>query len=492
MRRRRVLIGVIAGVAGCGLLPGPAAGASAESARARTPYVALTVLSQSRATVLRTRTVRVRVISVIPASVSVTGVARLPARTGRAAARRTLVVARRTILPRRRSRILTLRLTTSGLTALRDCGAVTIELSARGIRLTPLKQLVNGRRQSSRLVTRSGRRAFRSELGSCRQGVLPIPGPGGFDARSGYFVGIAARSINPQPDGTFAGRPVYLGGYGIASPPLSPGRPATGILRNGVSVRAIAVSDGRHASAVADIEAQGWFVANKDAPLGLVDMRREVQRRTNGALPASAVVIQSDHSHSGPDFMGVWGGVPLEYRRLAFDRTVEAILAAYASRREGTLYYGTAPGRDLLSNQFEADPNNQAVDSDVRVLQARDAGNRPFATLLNFSAHTTVLGGDNTKVSGDWVEAANPQLERRFGGAAMTVVGTLGRTQPADRGCANGALTGDARSLCTLDASAARVVDRAAFAVEGATAVPGDPVVAVRSYLLQDPSTSPV
>ena len=36
------------------------------------------------------------------------------------------------------------------------------------------------------------------------------------------------------------------------------------------------------------------------------------------------------------------------------------------------LYYGTAPGRDLLSNQFDYDEANKAVDSDVRVLQARD------------------------------------------------------------------------------------------------------------------------
>ena len=80
--------------------------------------------------------------------------------------------------------------------------------------------------------------------------------------------------------------------------------------------------------------------------------------------------------------------------------------------RPGILYYGTAPGRDLLSNQFDYDPPNQSVDSDVRVLQARSPSGRPFATLLNFSAHTTVLGSGNRKVSGDWVQAANPLLAR--------------------------------------------------------------------------------
>ena len=58
-----------------------------------------------------------------------------------------------------------------------------------------------------------------------------------------YEVGVAARSINPDADGTFAGKPVYLGGYGFGS--LPEGRTATGILGEGIKVRAIAVSGGR-------------------------------------------------------------------------------------------------------------------------------------------------------------------------------------------------------------------------------------------------------
>src|SRR5205823_168923 len=188
-----------------------------------------------------------------------------------------------------------------------------------------------------------------------------------------YLVGVASRSINPDPDGTFAGKPVYLGGYGIGGgSPVFKGRPATGILGDGISVRAIAVSDGVHPLAVADIETQGWFVANKDAPYGLVDTRKAVAERTGGRLPAEAVVIQSDHTHSGPDPMGVWGGVPVEYRRYIFDRTVDAVVEAFDSMRPGTLWYGVADGTGLLANQFGYDAANRNVDGEVRVLQARD------------------------------------------------------------------------------------------------------------------------
>ena len=314
---------------------------------------------------------------------------------------------------------------------------------------------------------------------------------------AGYRVGIAQRSINPDPDGTFAGKPVYLGGYGIGGgSPAFAGRAATGILGSGPSVRAFAVADrDGSAFAIADIETQGWFVATKDGPYGLLDMREAVEDRTGGNLDAEHVVLQTDHSHSGADTLGVWGGVPPEYRSYMFDQTVDAVVEAYNSMRQGRLYYGTAPGRDLLSNQFEYDAanGNDVVDSDVRVLQARDKRGRPFATLLNFSAHSTVLGSSNTKISGDWVQLANPILERRFGGEAMTLVGTLGRTQPGDRGCSDPAATGDdAQNLCKLRDYARRVVDRAADAADAAEPVGGDPVVAARSYLIEDVASSPL
>ena len=32
-----------------------------------------------------------------------------------------------------------------------------------------------------------------------------------------YEVGLASRSISPDPDGTYDGQPVFLGGYGIVA-----------------------------------------------------------------------------------------------------------------------------------------------------------------------------------------------------------------------------------------------------------------------------------
>ena len=442
------------------------------------------VLSATQSAVAHSSRIRVRV------SASRRGFVRIGGRviTTRAGKRRVVRLTRRRTLRVKRGtrRTVLLKLLARGRrevrSALRACRGSRVQIFA----------LYDGRRKArdvgkGKTVRYNAQgRSLRRDLRTC----LPGAQPGGVGG--GYRVGVAAREINPSPDGRFNGQTVFLGGYGFGSGPLLGGRSADGILGSGIHVRAIAVSDGRSATAIADIETQGWFTATKDGPYGIVDMRRRVQQATGGGLPASATVIQSDHSHSGPDTMGVWGGVPVAYRSLITERVVEAIVEAYRTMRPGTLYYGTAPGRDLLSNQFDYDEQNKAVDSDVRVLQARESSGRPFATLLNFSAHTTVLGGSNRKVSGDWVQAANPLLVDRFGGEATTVVGTLGRTQPADRGCTAAPLppAGPARDLCSINDYAERVVERAEDAAVAAKPLGGSPTVGARSFLLQDVATN--
>jgi hypothetical protein len=312
-----------------------------------------------------------------------------------------------------------------------------------------------------------------------------------------YTVGLASRSINPGPDGKWNGANVYLGGYGISGGQpggLDQGRAANGILAGGPHVTAFALSDGKHPFAFANIEVQGWFVANKDAPYGLVDMRKDVARRTGGALRADQVMIQSDHSHGGADPMGVWGNVPLSFRKFMYDQTVAAIVDAWSHRTPANLYYGWAPARDLQSNQFDYDESNKVMDSDLRVLQARKSDGKPIATILDFSSHPTVLGSSNQHITGDWPQAANAAMARRFGGKAMTIVGTLGRTQPADRACPTSTKpdSDPGEAACKLDHYAGRVLDRVAQALANATLLSGEPSISSKTYLIQDPADNGV
>jgi hypothetical protein len=344
-----------------------------------------------------------------------------------------------------------------------------------------------------------------------------------------YLVGGGVESINPTP-AMLANHDFYLGGYGFGSghlanvnalPAVTGNRYATGILGDGVHSRAFAVSD-RHATIVlAQIETQGYFNAYKQGPFGENEIRADASAaiaalaKKGHAAPvpsASQILVDSDHSHGGPDTVGVWGGVPTSYLKLVHDRTVQAIVDAWTALRPATLTYGIAhagvssekqyPPSDmkskdpdwLLHNQFAYDAANQDMDDEIRVLQAHDPkSGRIFDTYVNYSSHPTVLGSSNRKVTGDYVGRLNDQLQRAFGGFAMDQVATLGREQPERTDCLTMPKADDsnpAAALCRLDEYAARVVRKVKEALAVAKPLRGRPVVAMNSYLLNDVTTS--
>ncbi|MDT7570467.1 MAG: hypothetical protein QOE05_641 [Actinomycetota bacterium] len=334
----------------------------------------------------------------------------------------------------------------------------------------------------------------------------PVPVP--TVAAATYLVGADVESINPTA-AMIATKAFYLGGYGLSSGkvgntvPVIDGRLATGILGEGVHSRAIAISDGAKAIVLAQIETQGVYAAYKNGPYGIEDIRKDAaaaiaKARPNGPkIGAGQILVDSDHTHAGPDTAGVWGGVPNDYLQLVHDRTVTAVVKAYLAMVPAHLKYGTAKGgvngkdaNALISNQFSNDPANQVMDDELRVLQATDARTgKVIVTYLNWSAHPTVLGGGNTLVSADYVGPLSTMLAS-YGGVGFSQVGTLGRSQPADRGCPDKALKDAAASLCALDEYAVRVFDRTRTALAKATPLTGKATVDLHSYLIQDVVTN--
>jgi hypothetical protein len=335
-----------------------------------------------------------------------------------------------------------------------------------------------------------------------------------------YTMGAAVESIDPTA-AQIAKGDFFLGGYGLGSGralnqvKVIDGRAATGILKDpmfrngladGVHVRAVVLGDGAHAMALAQIETQGMFSAYKQGPFGLVDIRREAAARIAAlhgpAMTAGAILVDSNHTHAGPDTAGVWGGVPTAYLKHIHDQTVKAIVEAYQRMTPVDLYYGTAhagvngesqryPSKDpLISNQFSYDPANQEVDDELRVLQGRQPHtHNVIATYLNYSAHPTVLGGGNTLVSADYTGPLSAMLST-LGGLGMEQVGTLGRTQPNREDCPDTTRKGSAADVCKLNTYAQRVFARTKQAIAAAKPVTGVPVIALHSYYVADLATN--
>jgi hypothetical protein len=103
-----------------------------------------------------------------------------------------------------------------------------------------------------------------------------------------------------------------------------------------------------------------------------------------------------------------------------------------------------------------------------------------------------VLGSSNTKISGDWPQRLTPMVQQLTGGDAVTTVGTLGRSQPKDRGCSDPAKKGDDLSLCMLDDYAGKVLAKVKLALDTARPVGGPIRVTAHSYLITDPSSNPL
>ncbi len=336
-----------------------------------------------------------------------------------------------------------------------------------------------------------------------------------------YLVGADVESINPTQAMIDSGA-FYLGGYGLSNgrpggtgPEVIEGRAATGVLGDpdvhGVNVRAIVVSDGTSAIALAQLDVQGYFAAYKQGNYGIVDIRREAARQIRAlravqggpAMQAGAIVVDSNHSHAGPDTAGVWGGVPDSYLQLCFERSVKAIVDAWKALRPATLTYGTAkagvagyddgidPADQLMTNQFAYDAANKSTDDEMRVLRATDPSTGDvIATYVNFSAHATVLGSDNTLASGDYTGPASAELAKD-GGIGFVQVATLGRQQPNRDSCPTPGLSGAAGDICKIESYGARVAARARKALaENSSVITGTPVVEMHSYLMTDLATN--
>ncbi len=272
-----------------------------------------------------------------------------------------------------------------------------------------------------------------------------------------WLVGFARQSLDPTKAMIAAG--FHLGGFG-----LGPTRQTTGPAVDGdgtvesLQARAMAVSNRAGKTLLlAGLENQGTFASYKQGPYGIWDIRQQVSLDTG--VPVDMIIVNSDHSHSGPDLIGLWGGVPVDYMRLVFSQTVKALDEAYANRVPAFLSVGTStprvpspadggylpgtatPGENLVHSQFNPDNgldglpgtgyDDSLVDTQLRVLQATDVDGNALGTLINYSAHADVMGSSNLGYSADWPGRVARATEQALNEpVAVTMVADVGRSQP--------------------------------------------------------------
>jgi hypothetical protein len=328
-----------------------------------------------------------------------------------------------------------------------------------------------------------------------------------------FRIGFAKEVVDPSPADVASGN-FHLGGYGIL-----PTRATTGpmVLPDGTPehlyARAMAIVNGRgQALLLADVENQGTFTAYKQCACGIWDVRQQVAADTQ--VPVDSIVVNSDHSHSGPDLIGLWGGVPVDYLHLVHDQTVRALEDALAGAVPAHLLAGSSvptmptpdqgryvkgsatPGEDLVHSQFSKDGltgyDDSAVDTELRVLQAVTPSGELLGTLVNYAAHATTTGSGNLLYSADWPGWVARKTEQALGEpVAVTMVADVGRSQPPRPFSVSPCGTGY-RGGCDadkLDTYSRIMLPFVVGAVSGASPVTGD-MIANREVFTREPATN--
>ena len=220
-----------------------------------------------------------------------------------------------------------------------------------------------------------------------------------------------------------------------------------------IDVRAVALSDGRHAPVV---------YASVDA-IGIFDYYgAQVRWLLSHVYGISAnLVVSADHNESSPDTIGLYGaldtplgvgvrsGIDEYYMEFLDSRIAQAAAAAvhnlrpaelYANQIEGPIPDGTSGNRyplltgmdQRISDQFPTsvalpgDNRIAAVDPKMGVLQARTPTGTPIFTLVSLAAHNQEMGDSGPQLSADWPGAMEHAIDAAVPGMAMFLVGENG------------------------------------------------------------------
>jgi hypothetical protein len=196
-----------------------------------------------------------------------------------------------------------------------------------------------------------------------------------------------------------------------------------------VGARAMVVSNGRRKVAVEVLDNEGAFNTYIE--------RIRAQVAADG-YHLDGIYISSTHDESAPDTIGIAGvsdavsSVNDYFADYMVRRAAKAIERAADRARPATIRYAEAREPARLRQCWSSYPyvDDQLMPS----LRAVDSRGRTIVTLGDVSQHAETLGfNDNAAearwISADWVHFFRSRLERRFGGVAIEMAGSVGSVE---------------------------------------------------------------
>lgn len=227
-------------------------------------------------------------------------------------------------------------------------------------------------------------------------------------------AGFAAFDISPTEQ---EGLESCLGGY----TPFA--RCGITDVHNEISVRAIALSSGRDKVIIASIDSIGVG----DSIISEITSR--VDNYSRGRIDPEQIVITATHTHNGPDLQGLWGGISDEYKERIIRSSTRTILRSYYKRKRATVHVSSA----------QADVENRRgwdeVSTELKALEFRSKRTgKSIATIVNMSAHPTILDPALAVYSSDYVGAMRSAIEEDLDTHAIFFNGIVGDAQTFGEG----------------------------------------------------------
>ena len=265
--------------------------------------------------------------------------------------------------------------------------------------------------------------------GAAKISIEPAPGEGEKWATEGCatFGGDAPSAATHVPNfrSPWPENPecIYMGGYGIG--PMNP--ITSWDSEYGLWVRSIAIGDGKDTLVLTILDGTSYlgdFNSFCD-DCGAFELSRDLGKELG--IDPSGFMFASTHSHTAPDFIGGWGGVPEWYMEQVTEALRSSVREAVSTMAPATLEAGEVLAREF--NGERRDTYRSAESDTLSWFRAIDADGATIATVGAYAAHPVTVDAAGV-ADADFPAVFDKVVEDRFGGVGLYFMKGLGNLSP--------------------------------------------------------------
>lgn len=254
---------------------------------------------------------------------------------------------------------------------------------------------------------------------------------------------------------------IYMGGYGIG--PMNP--VTSWDDEHGLHVRSVALSDGEETVVLTLIDAVYYLGRYNEMCDGCGSLDIAERLGDELGIDPAGVFISATHSHTAPDLIGGWGGVPDWYMQQVEDAIEGSIRDALTSMEPAVLEVGEVFARQYNSERRDVYRSAEepalswlraiALEDEDEETHPGDANRAPggpphdgtheddeasvIATVGAYAAHPVTRSAGAGVAHGDWPAVFAKHLEDEGAGVGMALASGLGNISPRRLGDHGGA-----------------------------------------------------